>query len=205
MSEPAPPEPVSSGQTRRRSSSPEAFVGAIFALFDRLGSHHYGEAVTQLDHALQTAHHARAAGEPDALVAAALLHDIGHLLQKQGEDAADRGIDTVHERIGAAWLAQGFGPELTEPVRLHVEAKRYLATRTPGYLEALSPASLQSLELQGGPMTDPDAAAFETVPAFDAAVRLRLYDEQGKVDGVRLAPLESYRDLLLKLALRGPD
>lgn len=202
MFDPAHPEPVSPGQTKRGASSPDAFVSAIFALFDRLGSHHYGEAVTQLDHALQTAHHARAAGEPDALVAAALLHDIGHLLQKQGEDAADRGIDTVHERIGAAWLAQGFGPQLTEPVRLHVEAKRYLAARTPGYLEALSPASRQSLALQGGPMSETEATAFETVPAFEDAVRLRLFDEQGKVDGVRLAPLESYRDLLTGLARR---
>ena len=112
-----------------RACSAEALVDAIFILFDRLGGHTYGEAVTQLDHALQTAHHARSAGAPDALVAAALLHDIGHLLQKQGEDAADRGIDAKHERIGAAWLAQGFGLEVTDPVRLHVEAKRYLAKR----------------------------------------------------------------------------
>ena len=183
-----------------RASSAEAFVDSIFALFDRLGDHTYGEAVTQLDHALQTAHHARCAGEPDALVAAALLHDIGHLLQKQGEDAADRGIDALHERIGAAWLAQAFGPEVTEPVRLHVEAKRYLATREPGYLEALSPASRQSLALQGGPMDEAEAEAFETIASFDAAVSLRRHDEQGKVEGLTLAPLTSYRELLIALA-----
>ena len=112
--------------------SPETFVDTILALFARRGGDHYGETVTQLDHALQTAHHARSEGQADALVAAALLHDIGHLLQKHGEDAADRGVDALHERIGAAWLAQGLGPEVTEPVRLHVDAKRYLALREPG-------------------------------------------------------------------------
>lgn len=180
-------------------TSPVAFIDSIFALFDRLGGEHYGEAVTQLDHALQTAHHARSDGQADALVAAALLHDIGHLLQKHGEDAATRGIDTQHERIGAAWLAQGFGPEVTEPVRLHVEAKRYLAAREPGYADLLSPASQQSLKLQGGPMTPAQATAFEALPAFDAALRLRRYDELGKVEGLVLAPMPAYRDLLIDL------
>lgn len=188
------------GLTVTRAPSAEAFVDTIFALFDRLGGHTYGEAVTQLDHALQTAHHARSAGEPDALVAAALLHDIGHLLQKQGEDAADRGIDAMHERIGAAWLAQRFGPQVTEPVRLHVEAKRYLAARELGYLQALSGASRQSLALQGGPMSVAEADAFEAEAGFAAAVKLRRYDELGKVEGVRLAPMRAYRDLLTALA-----
>lgn len=184
-------------------ASPVAFVDSILALFDRLGGEHYGEAVTQLDHALQTAHHARSDDQPDALVAAALLHDIGHLLQKHGEDAATRGIDAQHERIGAAWLAQGFGPEVTEPVRLHVEAKRYLASREPGYADLLSPASQQSLELQGGPMTPAQASAFEALPAFADALRLRRYDEQGKVEGLMMAPLPAYRDLLIGLVSSG--
>ncbi|WP_396592642.1 HD domain-containing protein [Brevundimonas sp. R86498] len=151
-----------------RAMSPEPFVASILQLLERSGGDHYGEAVTQLDHALQTAHHARDANEPDSLVAAALLHDIGHLLQKQGQDAADRGVDALHERIGAAWLAQGFGPDVTEPVRLHVEAKRYLATREPGYADALSPASRQSLALQGGAMSAVEAEAFEVHPPFRA-------------------------------------
>jgi phosphonate degradation associated HDIG domain protein len=184
------------------ASSAEAFVDTTLELFDRLGGHTYGEAVTQLEHALQTAHHAAAAGEPDAVVAAALLHDVGHLLQKQGEDAADRGIDTQHERIGAGWLARGFGPDVAEPVRLHVDAKRYLTTREPGYLESLSPASLQSLALQGGPMTEAEADAFETLAGFDAAIRLRRYDEMGKVEGVALAPMADYRAMLVTLAWR---
>lgn len=185
-----------------KTHNAEAVVLTIFALFDRSGGDHYGEAVTQLEHALQTAHHARAAGEPDALVAAALLHDIGHLLQKQGQDAADRGVDALHERIGAAWLARGFGPDVTEPVRLHVEAKRYLAARKPGYTDALSPASRQSLALQGGAMTEAEAEVFAATPHFDPAVRLRRYDELAKVEGVTLAPLSAYRELLLGLAAR---
>ena len=183
-----------------RPDPAEAFIDTIFALFERLGGASYGEAVTQLEHARQTAHHARRGGGSDALIAAALLHDIGHLLQKQGEDAADRGIDALHERIGAAWLAQGFGPEVAEPVRLHVEAKRYLATREPGYLESLSSASSQSLALQGGPMSETEADAFRTLPGFEAAVTLRRYDELGKVEGVAIAPLADYRDLLIALA-----
>lgn len=183
-----------------RPHSGEGFVYSIFALFDQLGGARYGEAVTQLEHALQCAHHARSAGDSDALVAAALLHDIGHLLQKQGEDAADRGVDAFHERIGAAWLAQGFGPQVVEPVRLHVQAKRYLATREPGYLETLSSASSQSLELQGGPMSEAEADAFSASPGFEAAVRLRRYDELGKVEGAAIAPLADYRDLLIALA-----
>lgn len=185
-----------------RSLSSKAFVDTIFDLFDRLGGTHYGEAVTQLEHALQCAHHARSAGAPDALVAAALLHDIGHLLQKQGEDAADRGVDARHERIGAAWLDKGFGAQVAGPVRLHVEAKRYLATREPGYLEALSPASVQSLALQGGPMSEAEADAFSKAPGFETSVRLRRYDELGKVEGVAIAPLADYRDLLITLAVQ---
>lgn len=183
-----------------RFLSVESFVDTILALFDRLGGSTYGEAVTQMDHALQTAHHARSGGETDAVVAAALLHDIGHLLQKQGEDAADRGVDTMHERIGAAWLAQRFGPDVTEPIRLHVEAKRYLTTRELGYAEALSAASRQSLSLQGGPMSEAEADAFEGIPAFDAAISLRRYDELGKVEGVTIAPMADYRDMLIVLA-----
>jgi len=182
--------------------SPEAFIAQIFLTFERRGGLHYGEAVTQLDHALQTAHNAHSAGEPEALVAAALLHDIGHLIPDEGEDAADRGMDMKHQEIGAAWLEQGFGPDLTEPVRLHVEAKRYLAARADGYLEGLSRASLESLRLQGGPMSDSEAEAFQTAAGFAAAIRLRQYDDLGKVDRAQIPPLAAYRERLLVLVAR---
>ncbi|WP_312160471.1 phosphonate degradation HD-domain oxygenase [Phenylobacterium sp.] len=172
------------------------FVSNIFELVTLRGERHYGEGVSVMEHLLQTAHHARADGAPDALVAACLLHDIGHLLQRHGEDAADRGIDARHERIGAAWLARAFGPAVTEPVRLHVEAKRYLAAFEPGYFELLSPASAQSLALQGGPMTRAEADDFLSQAGAADAIRLRRYDEQGKVAGVELDDLESYRELL---------
>lgn len=180
-------------------TSPQAFVSELAELFNRLGGLHYGEDVSQLEHALQTAHHAKVDGAPPALVAAALLHDVGHMMQKAGEFAADQGVDARHEHIGAGYLARAFGPEVTEPVRLHVAAKRYLVVQRPGYLESLSKASLQSLALQGGPMTPGEALAFMALPHAEAALRLRAYDELGKVQGVEMADFDSYRDLLIEM------
>lgn len=178
------------------STFAQDFVSTIFELVTQRGGDHYGEGVSVREHLLQTAHHARVDGAPDALVAAALLHDVGHLLQRHGEDAADRGIDAHHERIGAGWLARAFGPAVTEPVRLHVEAKRYLAAFEPGYFELLSAASVQSLALQGGPMSQEEADAFLALDGAADAIRLRRYDEKGKVTGVELDSLESYGELL---------
>ncbi len=177
----------------------DAFVTELSDLFARFGGLHYGEDVTQLEHALQTAHHAKMDDAPAALVAAALLHDVGHLMQKMGEDAADRGVDTRHEHISAGYLARAFGPEVTEPIRLHVAAKRYLVTTRPDYLESLSQASLQSLALQGGPMNPAEVEAFLAEPAAQAALRLRSYDEAGKVQGAEMSGFETYRALLLDL------
>ncbi len=177
----------------------EAFVSRLFDLFAELGPRHYGEGVSQTEHALQTAHHARADGAGDALVAASLLHDVGHFLQRLGEDAADQGLDDRHEHIGAGYLARAFGPEVVEPIRLHVEAKRYLATFEPGYRDLLSDASLKSLALQGGEMATAEARIFLAHPASAAAIRLRRYDEQGKATGVVLDGLETYRDMLCAL------
>jgi len=185
------------------SCSPaDAFVTELSDLFVRLGHAHYGEDVSQLEHALQTAHHAHVDGAPPALIAAALLHDVGHMMQKAGEDAADRGVDTRHEHISAGYLARGFGPEVTEPVRLHVAAKRYLVATQPGYLATLSKASLQSLALQGGPMSPAEVADFLAEPAALAALRLRGYDELGKAPEVEVAGFEAYRELLCGLINR---
>ena len=166
----------------------------IADLFRERGAESYfGEAVTQLEHALQAAHLAETDGAPPALVAAALLHDIGHLLHSGGEDVADRGIDTRHERIGARWLSPRFGIAVSEPVRLHVAAKRYLCNVDPDYAGRLSAASVQSLELQGGPMSDGQARQFERQDHWREAVRLRRWDEDAKVPGLVVPDLDHYR------------
>jgi predicted HD phosphohydrolase len=138
---------------------------------------------------------------PDALVVAALLHDVGHLLDGQDEDLADRGVDGRHEEAGCAWLSRHFGPEVTEPIRLHVAAKRYLCAVDRSYLSGLSRASRLSLELQGGPMTSAEVAAFEGHPFFRDAVRLRRWDDTAKVPGLAV-PGPSHYQARLQAAAR---
>lgn len=173
------------------------FVDHLFDMFAEFGQHHYGEGVSQTDHALQTAHHAARAGASPALITAALLHDVGHFVQRLGEDAADRGLDDEHERIGARYLAKVYPPAVTDPILLHVDAKRYLATYEAGYIERLSPASLQSLGLQGGPMIATEAERFLDHPSADDALLLRRCDEMGKEAGVEIEGLDAYRDILV--------
>ena len=172
-------------------------VDRILAVFAGPGQGAYfGEAVTQAEHALQTAALAEAAAADPELVAAALLHDVGHLLHGLGEDAADRGLDDRHEEGGAAWLARHFGPAVADPVRLHVDAKRYLCAVEPGYLAALSPASRRSLELQGGPFTPDEAGRFLLEPYWGDAVALRRWDDAAKVPGLAVPGLGYYRPIL---------
>ncbi len=142
----------------------------------------YGlSAVNQRQHALQAAWLAEKAGCPDSLVAASLLHDIGHLVHDLGENPAEAGIDDLHEARGHTFLARWFGPEVTEPVRLHVAAKRYLCATEADYFSKLSKDSVLSLSLQGGPMPAAEVGAFDASPHAAAAVQLRRFDEQAKV------------------------
>jgi phosphonate degradation associated HDIG domain protein len=174
----------------------------IAALFlDKGRSSYFGEPVSQLEHALQAAHLACLAKAPDHLVVAALLHDVGHLVEDIPEDTADLGIDSRHEEIGEAWLARRFGAEVYQPVHLHVAAKRYLCTTDPGYASRLSAASMQSLQLQGGPMSTDEVVAFETRLYFKEALSLRLWDDEAKIPGLATAELPSYRDLIEKVVL----
>ena len=166
------------------------------------GAAYFGEPVSQLEHALQAAYHARRDGAPDWLVAASLLHDIGHLLHDLPEHVADLGVDARHEDAGHAWLAQYFGPEVTAPVRMHVDAKRYLCATDAEYLSLLSPASVQSLQLQGGPFSEEEAREFEQQPFAREAVRLRRWDDLAKVPGMPVPGLESYRATLEAAQLR---
>lgn len=172
-------------------------IDEIFARFEESGGELYiGEPVTVAEHMLQAAAFAERDGAEDELVAAALLHDYGHLVHDLPEHSAELGVDTRHEELGFAFLERWFPPAVTEPIRLHVAAKRYLVAVDPGYVESLSPASLLSLELQGGPMSGLEIEAFEALPNASAACRLRRYDDAGKDPDVVVRPLESYRDLL---------
>jgi phosphonate degradation associated HDIG domain protein len=159
----------------------------------RAQGNYFGEAITQLEHGLQTAYFAEQAGAPDTVVVAALLHDVGHLVVEVPEDLADWTHDAQHEQTGADWLAPHLGPAVTEPVRLHVAAKRYLCATDPAYFARLSPASVHTLSLQGGPMSAAEVAAFEANPYHRDAITLRLCDEQGKVQGFSAPALSTYR------------
>jgi phosphonate degradation associated HDIG domain protein len=172
-------------------------IDDIFDLFQKKGNAAYfGEAVTESEHALQCAHLAEQSGAMHEVIAAALLHDIGHLLHGRSEDIAERGIDGRHEDIGARWLARHFGPAVVDPVRLHVVAKRYLCTIDPTYRSSLSPASQLSLQLQGGPMTADEVRRFEREQHFRAAVNVRRWDDGAKVAGLAVPGLEHYRSCL---------
>ena len=153
----------------------------------------YGEGVSQREHALQAAQLAERAGCQPNLIVAALLHDLGHLLDRRGEDAAARGIDTRHEAIAAGLLGRLFGEAVAAPVRLHVDAKRYRCAIDPAYRAGLSAASTQSLTLQGGPMSPAEVAAFEARPHAAAALRLRGWDEAAKRIGARTPPFAHFR------------
>ena len=168
----------------------------IRAAFARRGVETYGEGVSQLEHALQCALCAERDGAGPALIAATLLHDIGHLIHDLPTDIADQGIDAQHESLGSAWLSRHFGPDVTEPVRLHVAAKRYLATTERGYFELLSPASVQSLQLQGGLMSAQERADFAAERFAEQAVKLRRWDDEGKVVGMATPGLDHFESYL---------
>ncbi len=165
-------------------------IEKLFA--DRGAEQYTGEPVTQLEHALQSALLAQQAGADDALVTAALLHDLGHLLHDLGPSPTVQGIDDVHQYRALPFLRGLFGDDVIEPIRLHVDAKRYLCSVRPGYLAALSDDSKRSLALQGGVFDEEQAHAFMSQRGAADAVRLRIWDDLAKVPALPTPPLAHF-------------
>lgn len=177
---------------------------AIVALYTDRGSSRYDERVTQTEHGLQCAALAMADQAERPVIVAALLHDIGHLLL--GEDDSNKdflGRDLHHEDVGSRFLANWFSAEVTEPIRLHVPAKRYLVSTDAAYHDTLSEASVRSLIVQGGPMTDEEVADFEGQPGYREAVQLRRWDDLGKVRGAPTPDLAFFGNLVNEEATVG--
>lgn len=174
-----------------------SIIDDLFAVIETTGGQMYGdERVTQLQHALQCAHLAERDDAGPAAVTAALFHDIGHMLPTSSRASGDGfppRVDRRHQEVGADHLARWFGADVTEPVRLHVAAKRYLCAVEDGYFETLSPASVHSLELQGGRFSDGQADAFAAFPQAAVAVALRRWDDEAKDPNAETPPLAHFR------------
>jgi phosphonate degradation associated HDIG domain protein len=174
----------------------------ILALYQARGSAAYfGERVSMTEHGLQAAHFAQTQQAPEPLIVAALLHDIGHLLEEVPELLENWTSDAHHEEIGARWLLTRFGPAIAVPVRLHVPAKRYLCATDSLYFGQLSSASVHTLKLQGGPMSQQEVARFESESFAKDAVRLRHWDDQGKVAGLKTPTLADFAPMIERVAL----
>jgi len=184
----------------KRELTPDTVVDWLEELFVVGGEQEYlGEPVTQAAHMLQGAKLAEEAGQPDEVIAAALLHDIGHLVDPDDMFSMTDTHDRQHEDSGARALEPFFPAVVVDCVRHHVAAKRYLCAVRPGYFERLSPASVHSLKLQGGPMSDDEVAAFERNPHRDAIVQIRYLDDAGKRPDMATETFAHYRPLLQRL------
>lgn len=178
-------------------------VEFIADIFERRGAESYlGEPVTMSEHMLQGAVLAEKEGAPEELVAAALLHDIGHYTSEFGPYSPEDTQDNYHEESGAKVLAPFFPPVIAECVRLHVPAKRYLCATDKGYHDRLSEASKHTLSLQGGPMTAEEVKAFESNPYYREAVRVRIWDDEGKQPGMVTPAFRHYMPLLKRVVER---
>jgi phosphonate degradation associated HDIG domain protein len=178
----------------------------ILSLFSTWGGESYSELVSQTAHAEQCAALAVASGADDELVIASLLHDLGHLLVLEAASGTPQlDSDDEHEATGARHVAHLFGPRVAAPIALHVAAKRYLCAVDPGYHDTLSPASVASLRMQGGPMTTAEVLRFERLPHFSAAVSLRRWDDEAKIADLEVDPFEKYLPVMERLAANAPQ
>ena len=175
-------------------------VSRIIQLYRRYGGERYGEQVTQLDHALQAADLAASDGYDDEMVAAAFLHDIGHLLEHDGLEPMGDYDMRAHDLLGADYLAAaGFSKRVVKLVAAHVQAKRYLCTVENGYYQMLSACSKESLELQGGIMSADETSDFSIRSDLEDVLALRRYDDRGKAFGRTVGSLQSIEFLLKKV------
>ncbi|MGK7946897.1 MAG: phosphonate degradation HD-domain oxygenase [Microcystaceae cyanobacterium] len=173
-------------------------INEIFYIISTKGHQQYGgEAVTQLEHALQCAMLAENAGETPELITACLFHDLGHLIHHLGENIAEQGIDDRHEYRALGMLSKLFHLTVTEPIRLHVEAKRYLCKIDSNYLNTLSSASQLSLKLQGGVFNEEQVSQFEQNLYALEATKLRRWDEQAKIPNLVTPPLSHFKKIAL--------
>lgn len=182
----------------RELDGPADVAERLVALYEVLGDGRYDEVVSQTEHAAQAAALARADGASNELQVAALLHDLGHLLGGRAESSSDR--DLHHEDVGARLLSRWFGPEVVEPIRHHVAAKRYLCAVEPGYHATLSPASVSSLQLQGGVMSPAEAEEFERTDGAMDAAQLRRWDDLAKEPGRRVPDVRAYLPIIVAVA-----
>jgi phosphonate degradation associated HDIG domain protein len=172
-------------------------IDAITRLYLEKGGRAYeGEGITQLEHALQSAQLAERDGAPPQLICAALLHDLGHLLNDRGETPTLRGIDDLHQYAALPFLRPLFPEAVLAPIRLHVDAKRYLCATRPEYHGRLSEDSKRSLQLQGGVFSAAEAEAFIRQPYAKEAVSVRLWDDAAKVAGAPTPQLAHYEGFL---------
>lgn len=181
-----------------RLDTPEEVVELLVA---QGGESYFGEPVTVLEHSLQAASFAHCAGSAPSLIVAALLHDVGHLLHRKEEDIAEHGIDTHHELLAQELLTTHLPASVCEPIRLHVAAKRYLCFADPAYRHALSPSSILSLSLQGGPMSEAEASEFLTGPFAEEAILLRRWDDDAKIPNLQVPDAYAYLPLVKQLWL----
>ena len=184
----------------RRELNPATIVAFLGEIFARRGGEEYlGEPVSMAEHMLQGAFLAEQQGEDELVVAAALLHDIGHFTGEFGTFAMDDTVDRHHEDAGARLLERFFPAAVVAAVRGHVAAKRYLCATDPGYLAELSAASLHSLQLQGGPMSPAEVKEFARTPNLAAILRVRRLDDASKIPGMRTPGFDHYAPLLQRL------
>ena len=184
-------------QTNLTPDNIVAFLGNIFI---RHGAISYlGEQITTSEHMLQGALLAEEANAPDALIAGVLLHDIGHYIHEYSHAAFVQGIDDYHDKVGAALLAPFFPTMVTACVDCHVAAKRYLSATESDYFDRLSPASVHTLRLQGGPMSESEIAEFANNSELESLLQIRIWDEMAKIPGKRTRSFAYYAPLLESL------